>query len=491
MKRYIKVIDLVVLFETTVAVLLYLVLYNAAFSNFSSTIYVLSVLGWIELVFCFISMKRKCGKFFTLYSIFMGFAFLFTYGQCLLWAFGIHLDHEISNTRLYRLGFPTEESIIRAQMLTLTGLQVFHCGALLAFRKKAVQERALSDRFFSAGNKSALLKASWICNLVSTPFMVYSILRSIAINRVYGYGATLNNAEVVATQNNLIMLIRLMYIPSLFGILIASDYKKWSVRFCYLSFFAYMIISMLAGDRGEWLFPLFFLVWMHHRFYKPIRARSLAAYLLLGLLFVTVSVGIRESRSAGVTISGFAEALVGSENPIISAVFEMGSSMRPTVVLTQYGWNNYPYGNSYLLAIVGMITERPLRALIPGYQSLSSWFSGSFLGINYGAGFSFLAEAFSNFGPYLFLAAMFIIGVLFSKFMFFAESIDNSNRPVLIFFAMATANSMILSIRNTMLVSLKYWAYSTLPILAVCYFLYALTAKKRASAYRVGVRIRE
>lgn len=481
MKRYISLVDFVTLFLTAFNIIVYIFIYNGSYTN-EELITFLSILGWIEFVFCVITMKIKCGKFFTLYSIFLIFSFLFTYGQCLMWALNIHLENEIGKQRLYTLGTTNNDAIVHTQMLTLIGLLVFHCGSLISYRKKPANNKFVEiENDPQDQKKNALLGASWICNIVSSPFMLYSILRSVAINSIYGYGAVLNNAAVVATQNNFVLLIRMMYIPSLFGILISSEYKKGYVRYCYISFALYMILSMLAGDRGEWLFPLLLIVWMHHNYYKPIMAKRMLGYIIAGFLLASISVGIRDSRNTGVTVSGFLDALSGSQNPIISAIFEMGGSMRPTLVLVQYGWNSYPYGNSYLLALIGMITEKPLSTLIPGYESLSGWFSRSYLGIKYGAGFSFIAEAFANYGPYLFLVAMFLMGILFSKGMFFAEGINYKKRPLASFMGLATANAMILAIRNTLLVSLKTWIYSTLTILIVYYLICSITRHNRST----------
>ena len=477
--RYIRIVDFITLSITLISAVTYVIFFDSISSS-ETTIVCLSILGWIELLFCLTSMKRKCGHFFTIYSIFIVFAFLFTYGQCLLWAFGIHIDKEIGRQPLYSFAAATNEYIVKTQLLTLMGLMAFHCGSIITYKNNyTVLKSGEANEESILSKRTTLKQVVWLCNIVSSPLMFYSVFRSIAINRIYGYGAVLNNIDVVSSQNNIVMLLRLMYIPSLFGILISEQYSKRSIVYCYTSFAIFMIIGMLAGDRGEWLFPLILLVWMHHKYSKKIRLASFLKYLIIGFVLIVFSVAIRNSRDQGVTVNGVMDALVGESNPIISALFELGGSMRPGLILMQYGWDKYPYGNSYLLSIVGMITEKPLALLIPGYKSLSRWFSSNYLGIKYGAGFSFLAEALANYGPFFSLIAMFIIGVLFTKLMFFTENIDYEVEPIKSFFGLATAYAMIQSIRNTMLVSLKYWVYSTISIL-VMYYMLALINKHRA-----------
>ncbi|MBQ3452753.1 O-antigen polysaccharide polymerase Wzy [Candidatus Saccharibacteria bacterium] len=464
----------IVVFSWAVAIVFYLFMLNKDFENSKVLIMILSVLGWVELIFCLLTMKNKTGKFFSIYSIFIIFAFLFTYGQCLLWALGVHSEMEIGQQSLYTFGKATDESIIRAQMVTLVGLLSFHLGVFWAYRGGRTgekQEKQESEDGVIKAKRKSLLVAAWICNLIASPLAVYAIVRSIMINSAFGYGATLYNADVVSTQNNFLMLLCMMYIPSLFGILIGSRYDKKQMTYCYLSFAIYMALSIMAGDRGEWLFPLLILVWMHHSYHRPIRRRNFVLYLCAATMIAVLGVGIRNTRSFGVDIVELGEAISVEQNPIASAIFEMGGSMKPLVILTQYGWNNYPYGNSYFSAIVGMITEKPLVAMIPGYKGLSSWFSSEYLGINYGAGFSFIAEAYANCGPYLFMFAMIVIGILFSKFIFSNEEKNYVTNPIIAFATVSLANAMILSIRNTMLVSMKTAFYSILPILIIYYLI--------------------
>lgn len=480
----------IVLFVTIWVSIIYLIVFpiTTEYMNDDAdiTIWVISIIGWGLLFFCLLTWKHLTGNLFTIYSIFVVFAFLFTYGQCLMWALGIHLPGEIGASRLYTLGVPTKEGIIRTQLYSLVGLLVFHCGAILSYKKHDYRETAtfllpkddLTDKY--PRERDILFYVCKLTSIISTPLMFYSIIRNIAINRLYGYGAALYNAEVVASQNNIVLLLRMMYFPSIIGLLIGSKYRSQIVRVCYINFFIFTVLSIFAGDRGEWLFPLCFLLWMHHKYKSRLNIKKIFRFCIIGILLIIISVGVRNSRSSGVTVSGLLSAIAGESNPIVSAIFELGGSMRPTLIVMQYGWGKYPFGNTYILALFGMVTERLIMVFIPNYRSLSSWFSRSYLGISYGAGFSFLAEAIINYGPYVALIALFILGVAGSKIMFSVEKIDANDEPIKAFIGISTAYAMIQGIRNTLLVAAKTWVFSTLLIylLYVVYRSYIMKRKK-------------
>ena len=77
----------------------------------------------------------------------------------------------------------------------------------------------------------------------------------------------------------------------------------------------------------------------------------------------------------------------------------MGGSMAPVIVLQKYGWDIWPYYNSYMLSILTMLTTKIATILDIPFGFIGSWFSQEYLKISYGAGFSIIAEAVMNYGP--------------------------------------------------------------------------------------------
>ena len=504
-------------FETILLMLFALSFYYIGYFLLSSSetqlsyslVIVFSWIGILAFVFCVINFRKITGKWFTLYTIYFIFLCLFMFGQCFMWAFGIHDSEEIGRVNLFHFGFPaTTKGILLAQLLSILGIIMFHCGFCLFYKKnRNVKESELnlpsdssldhnefikktnysdenaltniSSVSFQAGfdqtlkpieyKDNDLFVVSCIACLFGSIATFYSIARAIVVNQVYGYGATLYNAEVVASQSNIILLLRMLFFPSLVGILIGSSFSYKSRRFVYVIFAVFSFASLMAGDRGEWIFPLVLLFWLHHNYVRPINLRKFFMYVALGVLLIFVSVAVRNVRLNGVTISKLFDSMFSGDNAIFSAFFELGRGMQHSVIMMEVGWDSYPYGNTYLLALLGMVTEAVPRFLIPGYSSLATWYSTKFLSISYGAGFSIIAEGIVNFGPLFFWIPLFIFGFLFARILFGEKSKLSINNALSLFMKTSITYCALQGIRNTALVSLKTFVFSTALIIIAVY----------------------
>lgn len=426
-------------------------------------IVILSWIGIIVFAMCFINWKNLSGKWFSLYTIFYVFLCLFMFGQCFMWALGIHDDAEIGKMNLFRFGVPaTTKGILMAQLMAILGVVMINSGVCL-FYKNNYNHTFEAERQYSTklSKDDDLYFASAIACFAGTLATFYSLARNIVVNRIYGYGATLYNADVVSGQSNLILLVRMLFFPALVGILIGSNFDYKVRKFVYTLFAVFSAVSLLAGDRGEWIFPLLILIWIHHNYVNEINRKKVIVYILSGIVLVCVSVAVRNVRSDGVTLEAILNDLSSGENPIFSAFFEFGRGMQHSAILLERGWKTYPYGNTYLLAILGMVTDAIPRALINGYQSLATWYSSTFLSISYGAGFSIVAEGLVNFGPFFFWIPLFIIGAVLSRLAFSIDNNSQNNCEIDIFMKISITYCAIQGIRNTSLTSLKTFIFST------------------------------
>ena len=484
-----------------------------------SYVVIFSWIGIFAFSLCLANFRRITGKWFSLYTIYFIFLCLFMFGQCFMWAFGIHDSGEIGKVNLFRFGVPaTTNGILLAQNLSITGIVMLHAGFCLFYTVKRSKSSELDikqedsqvgsvqiskpvhlktkdklifesdfsnyDLRVNSGIKSNtdnlitksnytkdndLYVVSCFACFLGTVTTFYSLFRTILVNQVFGYGATLYNADVVASQINIILLLRMLFFPSLVGLLVGSNFDIKVRRFVYILFTAFSLVSLLAGDRGEWIFPLFILFWIHHNFVNPIKFKRLIVYISLGIVLVFVSVAVRNVRISGVTVHKIVDSMFSGENAIFSAFFEFGRAMQHSVIFLERKWDAYPYGNTYLLAFLGMVTEALPRMLINGYSSLSTWYSTKYLSISYGAGFSIIAEALINFGPMLFWIPLFIYGALFSRFFIVENTKETPNSEVSLFMKISITYCALQGIRNTTLVSLKMFIFSTVLIYVATY----------------------
>ena len=366
--------------------IMYIIFYNDYMNSFivnpEVVKVILSWLGIILYIYIIFSWYKLHGKIFDLYTIIVTFFMLFNYGQCFLWAFGIHTDTEIGKTNVLGVGTATNREIIVSQLITLICIYMFHVGACLSNRKdKEITEGEEKD------NKDAIYNFSKLLSFIVIPVTFISLIVNLGITSQYGYSAL-----YVGDHRNesyiLEMLSRLFY-PCLYGLLIGSGFKKNVRNFVYIVVAIYIILSLLTGDRGGWIYQLIMLGFLHNVYVKKFNVKFILKYFVLGIIFLYIINAIVTVRNTGINVDNIKNAMSESENPVISTVSEMGGSMIIQTTLVKTGYDIYPYGNTYILSILGIISDKFISFLGIPYINVSTWFSEEYLKLeNWGTGFS-------------------------------------------------------------------------------------------------------
>lgn len=449
-----------------VAYVAYIIIINNLKTNFeySVHIFILSWAGIIVYLYILITWRKLTHSWFSPYTIFVSFLFLFNYGQCFMWAFGIHNHNEIGQTIMYQFfGVASDYDIIRAQLLTLVSILMFHFGAVLSYisrMHKNIKSKKKEDR----SSLNAIYISCFILSIIVIPVTLNNAFTDFQIAKQHGYIA-LYYSEFARTSATISGLLSIMFFPCLIGLLIGSKYNKKIMYFVYTVFAIYMIFYLLSGDRGEWVYKLIILIWLSHVCYKKINIKKILIYIIFGMVGVHVLDFIVTFRDVGLSNIDFIKALKSfsfENSPIISAVFEMGGSMQPTIVLQKYGWDVWPYGNTYILAMLGMVTNNLIYFFDIPFELLSSWFSQSYLGISWGAGFSIIAEALINGGLFFAPFILIIQGYLLSTLIYIPKGSDYKEMPLKYFFSASTLNFFIGITRNELHIILKYWFYGVI-----------------------------
>lgn len=449
---------------TIISFSIFLFLYNMELSDYGIAIYIMSVFSWVVWVCGIILWKQETGKYFDLFTIFYSFAVLFNSGQCLMWAFGIHNDHEIGKYPVSHISI-AYEYVYKSQLLVLMCLIAFHCGALLFYKRKSNTENreARRDSLRDDINITVMKQVCRITLIISTICTYLYWISNIAITRTFGYGAYLYDSAASSSTNNIIILLSYMFIPSIIGMLLSHNYDTSIMRFCYLIFGIYALLCTVAGYRS-WIYELVIIVWLHVTYYKKINTKRFLFYAVIGLAVVYLGTAISRIRGTGISINAVIEALTTGDNPLTSAFFELGGSMGPTAVILRDPNYHYPYGNSYLYSLVEMISTRFITFFNPDYIGLGGWYSSVYLCLNYGAGFSFVAEALTNYGIIGAPIWMVFLGAVITKLISFDE---NQATVLQSFFKVSTCAALLPIVRNTMTSGMKRWFYSTLLIYAL------------------------
>lgn len=472
-------IGLITLFLTILGYLAYLVTLSLVNVNmdYNILVFVFNWLGVFLAVYVVFTWYKISGYIFSPYIIFMLFFFLFNYGQSLMWALGIHIPTEISQTSLYPgFGVPSDGDIIKAQALTLICILMFHFGAILSYKKNiTIKYRARSNRqILDQNNDPAILKSVYysclLIGLLVIPITIYSAFYDFQIAMVHGY-KSLYYSEFAQTDATFLGLLKRMFFPCLVGLLIGSKYNK-KVRFSvYIIFSIYLILNLLSGDRGSWIYKIIILVWLSHVCYKPINFKVLFKYAIvsiLGLYFINAIVSLRNIGLGNITITHLLDSLSFENSVLVLSFFEMGGSMKPTILLQKYGWDVWPYANTYLLALLGIVSNKFIYVLDIPFSLISSWFSQDYLGLSWGAGFSIVAEALLNFGPLFAPIVMIFIGYIITSLIYVDSRMRYNERPLRFLFVVSTLNALIPVTRNYFHLLLKDWFYG---VIILCIFI--------------------
>ncbi|MBR7552550.1 O-antigen polysaccharide polymerase Wzy [Allobacillus sp. GCM10007491] len=483
-QRLNKEVGFVTFFLSILVYVLYLLTFSLVNANqdYSIWVFLLSWLGiFLFLYICF-SWYLITNVVFTPYTIFMLFLFLFNYGQPFLWAFGIHDLAEIGKSSLYNFGAASTSDIMKAQTFTLISTLMFHTGAVFCYKEGNKRKLEKTKRSLNQYENPIILKSIYytcfIVGIVVFPVtLIYSFL-DLQISLTHGYHA-LYYSEYARTGINLTILETLFF-PCLVGLLIGSKYNKKVTFYVYIVFALFIIFSALSGDRGSWVYKVIILVWLRHVCYKPINLKKTIQYGTLSVIALYIVDVLRSLRNTGISIEAVIHSLNLENNPFKSTIFEMGGSMQPLIVLQKYGWDVWPYANTYFTAITGMITNKITYLLDIPFSLIGSWFS-DYLGITWGAGFSMFAEALLNFGPIFAPLFMIIMGYIITSFIYVNKRIDYKTSPFKVFFVAATLHSFIPVVRNSFHLLLKNWLYG---VIALCIIILIFNALQRKFSKR-------
>lgn len=430
------------------------------------------LLDWLGIVFCItsiISWKYKTSEpWFCPYTILILFFVLFNYGIPIMWAFNIHRDGELGTNVLYYGSnyTPSSQDIIDGQFYTCLAMIIFHFGALLIAKRKVSKNVVCNDHKINNtdnDNMDILHAMKIICNIllvVTTPVAIFSRVNDLVISNLYGYSALYYGPN--STQSGYIQIIMYFFFPAIVGYLISNDYSVFSRRIAYIIFGVYTILGILTGERGDWLYSLVILLWLHTYYVKTSKKKYLkyAIITIVGIYLLSV---VTSNRNLGATLSlnDFLDAFNRENSPVVEAFFEMGGSMGIIVFLLHTGNGIYPYTNTYLMSFLGVISSRLLNFLGLKQILVADWFSQEYLGLqNWGTGFSMIGEAYLNGGYFGGLIYMFIIGVVHGKIIqVFSRNKEEGENPLKLFIAVAGLNAIIGYSRGALYLTLKELFY--------------------------------
>lgn len=410
-------------------------LYLGDFIEIQSLTYLLSI--YLTFLFLFIlwSWWVISGSFFDPYILFILAAILFNGGLAIL--ISLKVDLNIKNysgtSSLQDILTPfSSNTIFEALLLVGIGLISFHIGALVSavYSNKGVENPANSQE---SSNYSAIRRVGWTLLIISIlpAIMIWKNVFEAVLTSGYTAVFTRNWATGIGATPR---VLAFFLVPGSLFLLAGSRKNRVGILVSGLVILFYSFTMFFIGTRRLAIMPLIAYFWLWHTTIRPFSKKFLLISGLIALFIILPMVGasrqtIGENR---LNISYFIGQLFSLDNPALSILSEMSNTIQTvayTLVLVPSS-RAFDLGLSYFYSILGVIPNLFWSVHPTSVHLLSDWLTWTinpaYALLGGGYGFSFIAEAYLNFGWIGMPIALSFIGFLYVKLIYWAR---NSNDP--------------------------------------------------------------
>jgi oligosaccharide repeat unit polymerase len=365
-------------------------------------------------LWCFVSWRLSGGRLFEPYSLFLMAAVCFNAGHIALFAAGVDIPSS------FIAHFSTETSL-KTMIAVAVGLSSFHFGGLLA---KMRRNKTHTDGFIGPDRQvrlGAVALVGVVLFAISFPAWLYVTYGRIGRVMQYGYFVA-NFGNTSTGMAHLPELLAEALAPALMFVVAGSKIRvaiRWGAVLTMVVFGA---TTLFAGNKGPVVMALLAFGWVWHRIVRPLRGVLLTvSAIALAIFVIPLTTAIREVAGHDRTsVTAVENAYSGITNPAVAFLSETGwtaTTVAHTIELVP-AVREYDYGRSYMYAAMAVVPNVG-GGLHPSKEHgfLADWLVST-LAPEYAArgggwGFSFIAEAYANFGSYGMPVALIVIGYLF------------------------------------------------------------------------------
>lgn len=431
---------------------------------------ILGVLGALQLIFSIYSWSKITGSALTPYIIFLIAAYTFTFGQSILFVFDkVSLDYDLTSVF-------TATEIMPAQYLTLLFLNFLHIGGILSCRDT-------NSHISIKGNRAHREEQNTINQIkgirsIGIAFICISILPYV-IERItlYGIVSTMGYSGMYMQEakigiSNILSILSQYFIPGVLALLLVETSKSRRITFIIILLIE-ACFWLYIGGRSNAVIVLAILMMYYHICVKPIKAKQMIVIVAVAFIFISslsVIADIRDDKSADVE-DALSEIFSGTDS-FYDAISEMGGSMYPMIATMEMvpSIHDYRYGTSYLYSLSSVIPNLGFWDLHPAmkYGNLNDWLQKT-MSLDYGPGYSIVAEAYINFGDFGFLIMIFL-GYCFASIL--SIDIKDKRNPLLLVISFIFCFLIIKTVRNSFLTTVRSIFYYILPIYMIVTFIY-------------------
>lgn len=407
------------------------------------------------------------GQLFTPYTLFLLSTILFNGGQGLLEVFQLNkqgiLDGQFS-----------AETLLKTLFLVLLSFVCFHLGGLLS--TLTVKEPApLAPERLQAQRQDVRRVGQFLLAVSFLPAL-FVLREGVVAVLSYGYALLYQGAGAAGTGGSALRILGLFLVPAALFLLTGSQENTKDRAIATGLIVTYCLTYLFLGERNRAILPLIAFAWLWHRLIKPIQGKYLlGAGAFVGFVVFPV---IREVRNSAGGDRFSLDSLINTfmnmqDNPAISTIAEMGGSMI-TVAFTLDlvpASQDFHWGADYFFALLTLLPNIFGGDVHPAVArgTVSYWLLAQVnpfaIERNIGLGFSYIAEAYLNFGWIGSAIALTGMGFLYGRLILWATlSKDPAKFSAVASF---TAFFLFYARAETLLIVRPLVWYSLLPYLGV------------------------
>ncbi len=407
---------------------------------------------------------------FSPYILFFISALLFNGGQIILEVFNLN------EKGILEANF-SSATILATMFIVVIGLAVFHLGALMSAFQISVAPTQVNPQQKVANNPikdKEISQVGWLFFSISFLPSLLILQNSIRIVLSGGYFALYQQTEATSFDAAPAVLAGFL-VPSAMFILAGSRKNVKAQYLACILILLYATMNFFLGKRNVAVMPLLSFAWLWHQLIRPISKvflGSVGAFILL-IVFPLVGASRDTAGEDRLSVDVLLNTFTSINNPFVAVLSEMGGSMQTIAYTIELvpKFREFQWGADYLYALFTVVPNLFWKLHPTVDRGLAGlWLAWAvrpeFAAIGGGLGYSFIAEAYLNFGWFGAPIALGVIGFLFAKFTLWAAKSKEPDRiaavasftSFFLFFARAESGVMVRSL---------VW-YSLLPYLSVC-----------------------
>lgn len=360
-------------------------------------------------------------ELFDPYILFFSTAFLFNAGVSIL-ILQPSGNHNYGGAWEIFTSF-RESDIFDGLFLVLVSLTAFHIGALLSLLTAKGMLQVENDRSFAYA-----LRVVGMSLIVVSAIPTALRLREFA-TIAYRDGYQGLYIESASYSSGLFAILTSLFVTGIIFLLAGSKGKKMSIALSMMLMGLYVGIYLLIGVRNKAIMPLIAYVWVWHKIVKPLPKVFLfsCGFVILFFIFPLLRF-IRNSPISQIqNVFQLWEIYRDIDNSVVAAIGEMGKSIETVIYTMQFvpKVRGFALGSTYINSLLILIPNLFWDTHPATGNRLSFWlveqvYPSHYLvvaGKGWTIGYSFIAEAYLNFGWLGSIVCLAVIGSLFVRFI--------------------------------------------------------------------------